>query len=203
MEAEIRDKIFEPFYTTKGNKGTGLGLSTVYGIIRQHNGNIQVESELGRGTIFQIYLPLAGGKEKESQQTPSPDKYKNKISTGSETILLAEDDEIVRRLTETILKQNGYRLMVANNGDEALRLLEEKQELSLLLTDVIMPGMNGKELYHKILQKYTGLKVLFMSGYPDDVIAEHGVLDHDLEFIQKPFTQNQLLTRIREVLDKT
>lgn len=203
IEDEILDQIFEPFFTTKGAKGTGLGLATVYGIIRQHHGNIKVESELKKGTVFRIYLPVCTEKKDFPSQTPASEIIGSDNPSGTETILLVEDDKIVSHLTETILKQNGYNLIIAHKGEKALAFLDrEKQKISLIITDVIMPGMNGKELALKVRQKQEDIKVLFMSGYPDNVIAKHGVLEEDLDFIQKPFTKKQLLQKVRQILDR-
>ena len=199
MDAETCEQIFEPFFTTKDkHRGTGLGLSTVYGIVKQHGGNIQVYSEPGKGTTFNVYLPV-------SRDTPSEQKtieIKHTDTHGSETVLLAEDDEIVRKLALTILKQSGYTVLVAENGAEALLALESHDgPLHLLLTDVVMPDMNGRELFSMAVEKYPSLKVLYMSGYTDDVIAHHGVLDEGVAFIQKPFAIHDLAAKIREVLD--
>jgi PAS domain S-box-containing protein len=199
IDEEILEQVFEPFFSTKGEQGTGLGLATVYGIVKQHDGSIWVYSELGKGTTFKIYLPV------------SKDKVVDKIHgkktitdlEGTEAILLVEDNEQVRNLAHTILKRKGYNVLVAENGPEALDILESNDEhVHLLLTDVIMPEMNGKELFDKISEKYTDLKVLYMSGYTDNVIAHHGVLEDGINFIQKPFSVQALASKVREALEK-
>ena len=196
--AEIREHIFEPFFTTKSKeKGTGLGLSIVYGIVKQHGGNIWVYSEPGKGTTFKVYLPAPG--ELQAKQTTDKETLIN--SHGSETILLVEDEEFVRKLAQTILKQSGYTVMTAQNGTEALLVLKSHHgSVDMMLTDVIMPDMNGKELFTRASKEYPGLKILYMSGYTDDVITQHGVLEEGTAFIQKPFTVQVLIAKIREVL---
>ncbi|MCP4579070.1 MAG: PAS domain S-box protein [Deltaproteobacteria bacterium] len=197
MDEETLEHIFEPFFSTKGEEGTGLGLATVYGIIQQHNGNIRVHTEPGEGTTFEVYLPATEevhvekkGKEKSNEELH-----------GSETILLVEDSRSVRELCHTALEQQGYTVLAAENGAEALaRLISHDGPVHLLLTDVIMPGMNGKELFTKASEKRPDLRVLYMSGYTGNVISRHGVLDEGVQFIQKPFTFHGLATRVREVL---
>ncbi len=199
MDAEIREHIFEPFFTTKDkDRGTGLGLSTVYGIVKQHGGNIWVYSEPGKGTTFKVYLPVSGDTHIERRAEGKT----YTASHGSETILLAEDDEIVRKLALTILEQNGYTVITAKNGVDALLVLKAHDgPMHLLLTDVVMPEMNGRELFNRVTDEYPNLKVLYMSGYTDSVIAHRGVLDKGVAFIQKPFTVNDLASKVREVLD--
>lgn len=200
MDKETRELIFEPFFSTKGEQGTGLGLATVYGIVKQHRGNIWVYSEPGEGTSFKVYLPVSDEKYLEKKAP----KESGKDLNGFETILLVEDNEQVRDICYTILKQNKYRVLIAKNGAEALEILEShKESVHLLLSDVIMPGMNGKELFIKATAKQPGIKVLYMSGYTDNIIAQHGVLDEGVQFIQKPFTFHGLATKIREVLEQT
>jgi PAS domain S-box-containing protein len=199
MDDKTREHMFEPFFSTKGKQGTGLGLATVYGIVKQHGGNIWVYSEPGIGTTFKVYLPA-------SEEIPVIDTTGKKRVTsmkGSETILLVEDNEQVRRLGQTILERQGYTVFVAGNGIKALAVFEEYGGLiQLLLTDVIMPGMDGKELFVKAAAKYPDLKVLYMSGYTGNVIVHRGVLNQKVQFIQKPFTNQGLLTKVREVLDQ-
>lgn len=201
FDSEVKEHIFEPFFTTKDkSKGTGLGLSTVYGIVKQHQGNIWVYSEPGKGSTFKVYLPVFEGNiELGSDQVNDEQLILNK--EGTETILLAEDNEQVRGLALNILKRQGYHVLVAKNGNEALALFNDYDNpVHLLLTDVIMPEMNGRDLYNKIAEKRPDIKVLYMSGYTDNVIAHHGVLDEGINYIQKPFTVSALAIKIRDVL---
>jgi len=199
MDKEIRSHLFEPFFSTKGEFGTGLGLSTVYDIVKQHNGSIWVYSEPGKGTTFKLFLPVP------EQATP---EMKTAVElpvdlTGAETILVVDDDAQVIDLGRAILKQQGYTVLLAENGGQALTVLETYDgPVHLLLTDIIMPGMNGRELYMKASEKYPDLRVLYMSGYPDNIIAHHGLLDTGIAFIQKPFDLQTLLVKVREVLRK-
>ena len=199
MDAEVREHIFEPFFTTKGELGTGLGLATSDGIIKQHGGSIWVYSEPGRGTTFKIYLPVVeakGVERKAAAQAPAAQR-------GSETVLLVEDDEGVRDLTCAFLERQGYTVLLAENGMEALSLLEEHGgAVALILTDVVMPGISGDELGQRARESYPELKVLYMSGYTNDVINHHGVLDEHVSFIQKPYSIQALAAKVREVLDK-
>lgn len=198
MDAKILKNIFEPFFSTKGEKGTGLGLATVYGIVKQHGGNIWVYSESGRGTSFKIYLPATNEVDKLEKSI----KKETLNLRGSETILLVEDDKMVRQLSQIILERQGYNLVVASDGLEALSFIEfHNQPIHMLLTDVIMPRMNGRELHGKIVQHYPDIKVLYMSGYTGNVISHHGVLDEGVKFIQKPFSVEELLYKVREVLE--
>jgi CheY-like chemotaxis protein len=198
MNAETQGRIFEPFFTTKElGKGTGLGLSTVYGIVKQSEGSIWVYSEPGKGTNFKIYLPRvndvsATAEEKEQAQT---------APTGHETVLLVEDEDMVRDLAQEILEQYGYSVLTAPNGTEGLRVCREfPDKIDLVLTDVIMPQMSGRELVEKILAIYPETRVLYMSGFTDDAVVRHGVLAEDMCFIQKPFSPEGLATKVREVL---
>src|SRR6266850_2326211 len=199
MDAETQKHIFEPFFTTKElGKGTGLGLSMVYGIVKQSGGNIWVYSELGKGTTFKVYLPQVAA------QIPEPAEKVVEVAPrgGSETILLVEDEEVVRGLACRILEQAGYSVVEASKGDEALRFCEERAaEVDLLLTDVVMPEMSGKELADRLKSQNPELKMVFMSGYTDESIVHHGVLDSSVEFIQKPFTPASLIRKVRDVLD--
>ncbi len=202
MDAETRDRVFEPFFTTRGDRGgIGLGLATVYGIVKQHGGDITVESELGAGTTFSIYLPVAAGTGARAGK--DADAYENHPDhRGSETVLLVEDHEQVRCLAETILTRQGYRVLAAECGQRALTMLDEHQgPVDLLLTDVVMPRMSGKDLFHAVSARRPGIKVLYMSGYTDDVIAHHGIIDDATAFIQKPFAVEVLAARVRELLD--
>jgi len=199
MSPEIRDRVFEPFFTTKDKgKGTGLGLSTVYGIVKQSGGNIWVYSEPGLGTTFKIYLPVVDEPMiEEPKERPIAERAR-----GGETILVVEDDENLRRLTSLILKKHGYRILEASNGGEALIICRNlKEPLDLVLTDVIMPGMSGRQLIEELRQIRDAFKVLYMSGYTDNAIVHHGVLDAGIDLIQKPFTIAGLLWKVREVMD--
>ncbi len=199
MDTETQAHIFEPFFTTKGQgKGTGLGLSTVYGIVKQSGGYIWVYSEPGRGTTFKIYLPRVDAQA-EALEPRSP---LQESLQGTETILLVEDEERVRRLARTILAGHGYSVLEAPNGAEALRISEQRGgAIHLLVTDVVMPGMSGGELASQLIAKHLHMKVLFVSGYTDDAIVRHGVLQAGIPFIQKPFTPSTLARKVREVLD--
>ncbi len=199
MTEEIRAKIFEPFFTTKTrDKGTGLGLSTVYGIVKQSGGNIWVYSESGHGTTFKIYLP-------ETIDSPSARKAPRgdlAVKGNGEMVLVVEDEPSVRRLCETTLKSLNYRVAVAANGKEALSWVEEKKlRPDLVITDVVMPQMSGKVLTGRLKTALPGLKVLFMSGYADNTIVHHGILDCAAPFIQKPFTKTKLAVAVRGLLD--
>jgi two-component system cell cycle sensor histidine kinase/response regulator CckA len=198
MDQEILDKLFEPFFTTKETgKGTGLGLATVYGIVKQNNGFIAVYSEPDRGTTFKIYLPRYRGKAEQAQT----EGLQGPVMRGRETVLVVEDEPALLNLNKSMLEKLGYRVMTAGTPGEAIRLAEEHAgEIHLLLTDVVMPEMNGRDLAKKMLSLYPNLKRLFMSGYTADVIAHHGVLDEGVHFIQKPFSRNDLAAKVREAL---
>ena len=200
MAPEVRERIFEPFFTTKEKgKGTGLGLSTVYGIVKQSEGNIWVYSEPGQGTTFKIYLPRVDEPSEEFKEKV----VKEGLSRGGETILVVEDEEEVRKLTVRILKGQGYRVLEASGGDKALLLCErEKESIHLILVDVVMPGMSGSELAKCLASHQPEMKLLYMSGYTDNAIVHHGILDKGVDYIQKPFTMDGLARKVREVLDK-
>ena len=199
MSKEVQAKIFEPFFTTKGiGKGTGLGLSTVFGIVRQSGGHIWVYSEPGRGTTFKIYFP-------RTDQAP---EVKARASTargslrGSETLLLVEDDEQLRVVSRTILAKNGYQVIAADSPAEALaRCDDEAGPIHLMITDVVMPGMNGLQLATQAMKSRPDMKVLYVSGYTNNTIVHHGVLDEGVAFLQKPITPDALLRKVREILD--
>lgn len=199
MDEETKLRIFEPFFSTKGERGTGLGLATVYGIVKQQGGNIWVYSEPGKGTIFRIYLPAA-----EDAAVPADKGTELPAALhGAETILLVEDDQMVRDLTHAVLEKQGYTVLSAASGVEALRILQgHARAVDLLLTDVVMPEMNGKELFAEALKHRPGIKALFMSGYTDNVIVHHGVLEPDVQFLQKPFSVHGLASKVRQVLDE-
>jgi len=198
MDKEIQSRVFEPFYTTKpAGKGTGLGLSTVYGIVKQSGGYVWVNSEVGSGTVFKIYLPRVDGTRDNDRQKGTSANTLH----GKETILLVEDEEIVRRMARLILETHGYSVLEAGDAKEALQIcFENSTKIDLLLTDVIMPGMSGRVLAERVTRLYSGLPVLYMSGYTDDAIVRHGILEDDIFFLQKPFTGELLLSKVREAL---
>jgi two-component system cell cycle sensor histidine kinase/response regulator CckA len=200
MTQEVKERVFEPFFTTKEKgKGTGLGLSMVYGIVKQSNGNIWVYSEPGRGTTFRIYFP----RTEEDTDTLYVREEAASFPRGSETILLVEDEESVRDLANRLLKQQGYTVLEAANGQEALRVAKEHvgETIHLLLADIVMPQMGGKELADWLKISRPNVKVLYMSGYADNAIVHHGVLDPGTHFLQKPFSLKALSSKVREVLD--
>ena len=197
MDAETLRHIFEPFFTTK-ETGTGLGLSTVYGIVKQSNGHIWVYSEPGQGTTFKIYLPLV---EKPARPAPQPPAVTG-LPYGTETVLVVEDAEAVREFAARVLRELGYTVLTATNGAEALQVAEGYGgPIHLLLTDVVMPGMNGQALQERLAERRPGLKVLYMSGYTENAIVLRGVLKPGTSYIQKPFTPSDLARRVRQVLD--
>ena len=199
INKETQEHIFEPFFTTKEvGKGTGLGLSTVYGIAKQNNGFIWVYSEPGHGTTFKIYLPKVkeGTESEEKERTPVSDL------NGSETVLVVEDDDRLRNLTRKILERYGYSVLEAENGEDALRVSEAHDgPIDLMLTDVVMPKMGGKQVAERLQPLYSQIKVIYMSGYTDNAIVHHGVLAPGLNFLEKPFTPEGLARKVREVLD--
>ena len=199
---EVKAHLFEPFFTTKEKgKGTGLGLATCYGIVKQSSGYIEVNSEPGRGTTFIIYLPRT-----EEQAKPEPGNLENgQIPRGTETVLLAEDEPAVRTMVATILQRQGYRVLQAANGDEALRLaqLHAEEEIHVLMTDVVMPQMGGVELAGRFSIERPGSKVIFTSGYAEQPFIHQNILASSMEFIRKPFKPVALAYKIREVLDKS
>ena len=201
MDEETRAHIFEPFFTTKGQgKGTGLGLATVYGIVKQHGGAVTVHSEKGRGSVFRMYLPLVAMEGKTADAAP-PAAAPDHAARGTETVLVAEDNEAVRTLACRMLEDLGYRVLSAESADRCVELAAGHPEpIHLLLTDVIMPGKNGKELYDLLKRDRPGLKALFMSGYPGEVIGHHGILGEDVFFLQKPFTNAALAHQVRLAL---
>jgi len=199
MDEATRSKIFEPFFTTKGkNQGTGLGLATVYGIVSQHGGTIYCNSRVGMGTTFEVYLPVSA-EIAEFTGDPRPEE---EIASGKgETILLVEDNEQLRSMAEFVLTRNGYKVLSAANGGEALELCRvSDRPCKLLLTDIVMPELNGRELAEKVCTLYPRIKVLYMSGYPDDILALKGGGARELPYLHKPFTVNGLLRNVRQAL---
>jgi CheY-like chemotaxis protein len=201
MDAATQARIFEPFFTTKGpGEGTGLGLAMTYGIVKQSGGWIWVYSEIGRGTAFKIYLPMTAGPAAEA---PAATRRVADRARTDETVLLVEDQDEVRDLASRVLQRFGYHVLPARSGDEALRVAEDHpQRISLLLTDVVMPGLSGKEVAERLTALRPGLRVLYMSGYTDNIIAQHGVLAPGTGFISKPFTPDSLATAVRAAIDR-
>jgi PAS domain S-box-containing protein len=199
MDAETQARIFEPFFTTKElGKGTGLGLSIVYGIVKQSNGYIWVYSEPGRGTTFKIYLRRVD----ESPETLAPGKSKGDLPRGTETILLVEDEQAMRTMARVFLESKGYAILEARSGQEAMEIARQHgSQIHLLLTDVIMPGMSGRELAETLATSRADIKVLYMSGYTDELVTQQGILSPGLQLLEKPFTKESLLGRVRAVLD--
>ncbi|MEO8199801.1 MAG: response regulator [Gemmatimonadota bacterium] len=198
MTDTTKAQIFEPFFTTKPpGKGTGLGLSTVYGIVKQSGGNIWIYSEPGRGTTFKIYLPRAAQTAEQLRTRPAMAA----VIGGSETILIAEDENAVRALAAKALRRQGYTVLEAARGAEAMALAEEHSKIDLLLTDVVMPEYSGSELARQLLKLRPAIRVLFMSGYTDEAVIHHGVLTSNFAFLQKPFTPDILARKVRVVLD--
>jgi PAS domain S-box-containing protein len=199
MTPEVKARIFEPFFTTKAaGKGTGLGLPMVYGVVKQSGGCIAVESEPSRGTTFKIYFPIAEGPASAGN---APPKF-NLGATGTETILLVEDEDAVRSVIFMALRQAGYTVLEASRGREAIRIAaEHREQIHLLITDVIMPEMGGRQLVEHLVATRPNLKVLYLSGHTDDAVVRHGVSEADVAFLQKPFTITALTSKVREVLN--
>jgi CheY-like chemotaxis protein len=200
MDEGVREHIFEPFFTTKGGGvGTGLGLSTVYGIVQQMGGTISVDTEPGSGTTFKIRFPACPAGETPARERSPGQQW----GQGRETILVAEDQDDIRGLAASILDEQGYRVIASASGAEAIRCGEQEgNRIDLLLTDVVMPGMTGKELAERLSARHAELKVLYMSGYTADVIGRQGVLEPGTDFLAKPFTPAELTRKVREVLDR-
>jgi CheY-like chemotaxis protein len=198
MDEETQTRIFEPFFTTKPRgEGTGLGLSTVYGIVTQSGGSIGVSSEPGHGTSFTVYFPCATEAERPAAPPPAAEGF-----DGTETILLAEDQPEVRAIASAVMRRHGYTVLEASDGEEALAIVRRRTEaIDLLLSDVVMPNMSGPELARLVQAERPRIRVLYASGYTDDAIVNHGVLDPGVAFLPKPFTPSALLRKIREMLD--
>jgi CheY-like chemotaxis protein len=201
MDEETRSHLFEPFFTTKGpERGTGLGLATVYGIVQQSGGHIDVRSEPGHGTTFQIYLPRSKASLPPAEGGPE----RGEVREGDETILLVEDEAAVRSLLGRALRGCGYTVLEAAGGADALRLAEQHAgPIHLVVTDVVMPGMNGRQVAERLAALRPGVRALFVSGYTDDAVVRHGLGGAEAVFLQKPFTPDALARKVRELLDRT
>jgi CheY-like chemotaxis protein len=197
MDAEVQSHLFEPFFTTKPpGEGTGLGLATVYGIIKQSGAFIWVYSEPGVGTTFKLYFPPVDAASPEPEPAPMP-----LPPTGAETVLVVEDEDAVRRVTCRVLLKRGYKVLEAISGDDAIRVATEHGgHIDLLLTDVVMPRMSGRELARHLAGSRPGMKVLYVSGYTDDAIVRHGILDAGVVFLEKPFSPDVLARKVAETL---
>jgi len=199
MSPEVLSRLFEPFFTTKGvGKGTGLGLAMVYGVVKQSGGGIEVTSVLGEGTEFLIYLPVVSSTEDRARSArPAP------LQRGTETVLVVEDEPLVRTLARTILERQGYRVLTCADGNEALQALADpaNARVDLLLTDLVMPGMSGRELAERAVAQRPGLRVLYTSGYSEDSELTQTVVSHPTHFLGKPYTVPELSRRVRELLD--
>jgi CheY-like chemotaxis protein len=201
MTAEVLQHLFEPFFTTKEKgKGTGLGLATVHGIAARHGGSVQVYSEVGHGSSFKVYFPRIG-EIAAPIETPAPQPPSTRAHAGGETVLVVEDADSLRELTKRILTAQGYTVVTAADAGEALQVFDETPSINLLLTDVVMPGRSGPELTKELIARRPGLKVVYMSGYTDESIVQHGVLQPGVAFLHKPFTAGALSRKIRDVLD--
>jgi CheY-like chemotaxis protein len=200
MDKEVLSHLFEPFFTTKEvGRGTGLGLATIYGIVKQNGGFISAYSELGQGSVFKIYLPRIIA---ESEPLKKPEEVS--VPLGGRTILLVEDDEMVRGMTAKMLRVIGCQVIAYGNPQEALANCERGQvSVDLLISDVVMPGMNGSELCDRIMKVCPTIKVLFMSGYGSDIVHHHGVLSEGVHFLQKPFSKRELIRAIRQAIGES
>jgi CheY-like chemotaxis protein len=198
MDANVRAHLFEPFFTTKEvGKGTGLGLATVYGIVKQSDGYIAVDSVPGRGSSFRVYLPRI-----QAAQVPTPPAAKDRPERGTETILVVEDEPAVLTLSRRALEAHGYVVLAAANPADAMRVVERHGgTIHLLLTDVVMPGLSGRELADRLSVGSPELRVLYMSGYPGDAVVQRGSLPSGSAFVQKPFSPDGLAQKVRDVLD--
>jgi len=201
MDDEVKRHIFEPFFTTKEKgKGSGLGLTTVFGVVKQSKGYVGVHSEVGQGTVFKVYLPRAAAGVRARSQQPSADTVV--LARGSESVLLVEDNAMVRELVESVLTAQGYKVMAAQDGEEGLQVAQGYEgPIHLLLTDVIMPRMSGRALADRLQPSRPEMRVLFISGYTDDALVRHGVPDKGIHFLPKPFDVETLAQKVRSVLD--
>jgi len=200
MNAYVKQHLFEPFFTTKEQgKGTGLGLATCYGIVQQLNGHIVVDSEEGHGARFRVFLPKVDAPAQPVTRTEDAPQ----VPRGSETVLLVEDEPLVRQIAENALTDSGYRVLEAENGEEALRVAtgHDADHIALVLTDVVMPRMGGRELSEKLRLARPGIRVLYMSGYAASTIDEQDVVEPGTAFLRKPFTLAEMLRKVRDVLD--
>ncbi|RPH57853.1 response regulator, partial [bacterium] len=194
-------RIFEPFFTTKegGSEARGLGLATVYGIVKQYGGHLAVYSEVGRGTTFKIYFP----RSTDTAERAVTRAVEVAAGGGTETILLIEDNDELRGSTHGVLEALGYRVVVAASGEEALVAIDEEDgEVDLVISDVVMPGMSGPEIVDRLRQDNPAIRAIFVSGYTDNVVLRHGILEGEFEFLEKPYSVNRLAAKIREVLSK-
>jgi two-component system, cell cycle sensor histidine kinase and response regulator CckA len=200
MDEQTRARIFEPFFTTKEQgKGTGLGLSTVYGIVKASGGDIEVQSDVDEGTEFQLRFPCVG----DEVAIPPAEQHAPDTIRGVETVLVVEDEEPLRRLTRRILESRGYTVFDAADGDEAIQTLASlSSRVDLVLTDVVMPGMSGRELVERLLPVYPWLRVLFMSGYTEDMMLQHRIAELGITVVEKPFTRDDLARAVRNTLDR-
>jgi two-component system cell cycle sensor histidine kinase/response regulator CckA len=198
MDEATSREIFEPFFTTREpGQGSGLGLSTVHGIVRQSGGFIEVETKPGRGSTFKVFLPGV-----EIPAEPAARGVDDEVRGGSETVLLVEDSDVVRCYTAEILQMGGYAILEAASGEEAIRIAKERgRPIDILVTDLVMPGVNGKEVAARLGAAQPGLKVLFVSGYPEDAVGKKRLIEDGAPFLGKPFKPNDLLRKIREILD--
>jgi CheY-like chemotaxis protein len=199
MDDATMAKIFEPFFSTKGDQGTGLGLATVHGIVKQSGGHIGAYSEVGLGTTIRVYLP----RVEECPPSVAPPQPAETLPRGTATVLFVEDQNAVRELGMEILQECGYTVLGARDGVEAMQSAGQHQgPIDLLVTDVVMPRMGGREVAERLAIPHPGAKVLYLSGYTDDTVVRHGILESQVAFLQKPFTPTSLARKVREVLDK-
>jgi CheY-like chemotaxis protein len=199
MTPQVQARLFEAFFTTKApGKGTGLGLATVHGIVARIGGSVTVKSELGKGTSFMVYFPRADAAEMVVEAPPPVVRPR----AGMHTVLVVEDEAALRELTRRLLERQGYTVLLAADADEARQVFEQNQSIDLILTDVVMPGASGPELTRQLVTQRPTVKVIYMSGYTDEAIVQHGVLEPGTAFLHKPFTSETLGQKVREVLDR-